>query len=130
MNDPPPDHDLGAPARQQVDRRELLKTRIGSSELRTVTALVRRIRFVFSAAAASTTAGVETAKSGRWCSPTPNTSRPISSASSTSSMSSRSRRSGPAFSLARVANVKTPISIPALYRPVELSRCGRARTAA
>lgn len=41
------------------------KTRTGSSELSTDTALVRRIWLVRSAAAASTTAGAETAKSGR-----------------------------------------------------------------
>jgi hypothetical protein len=41
------------------------KTRTGSSELSTETALVRRIRSVRSAAAASATAGAETAKSGR-----------------------------------------------------------------
>ncbi len=67
------------------------KTRTGSSELSTETALVRRIRSVRSAAAASATAGAETAKSGRWCSPTPKTSRPTWSASSISSIRSRSR---------------------------------------
>ena len=41
-----------------------------------MTALVSRIRCVRAAAAASTTAGAETTKSGRWCSPTPKTSRP------------------------------------------------------
>lgn len=51
-------------------------SRTGSSELSTVTALVKRILRVRSAAAAKTTAGAETAKSGRWCSPTPKTSRP------------------------------------------------------
>ena len=40
---------------------------------------------------ASTTAGAETAKSGRWCSPTPNTSSPTWSASSISSSKSRIR---------------------------------------
>jgi hypothetical protein len=39
---------------------KLWNTRTGSSELSTVTALVRRILFVRSAAAASTTAGAET----------------------------------------------------------------------
>ena len=43
------------------------KTRIGSSELSTVTALVRRSRSVRTAAAPRTTAGDETTKSGRWC---------------------------------------------------------------
>jgi hypothetical protein len=37
------------------------KTRTGSSELMTLTALVRRMRFVRSAIAARTTAGAETA---------------------------------------------------------------------
>ena len=60
-------------------------TRTGSSELRTVTALVSRMRSVCAAIAASATAGAETAKSGRWCSPTPNTSSPSSSASLASS---------------------------------------------
>lgn len=41
------------------------KTRTGSSELSTVTALVRRIFRVRAAAAARTTAGAETEKSGR-----------------------------------------------------------------
>jgi hypothetical protein len=41
------------------------KTRIGSSELITLTALVRRMRSVRSAPAARTMAGAETAKSGR-----------------------------------------------------------------
>ena len=41
------------------------QTRIGSSELSTVTAVVRRMRRVCMAAAASATAGAETTKSGR-----------------------------------------------------------------
>ena len=41
------------------------KTRTGSSELSTVTALVSRMRVVRIAAAASTTAGVEVTKSAR-----------------------------------------------------------------
>ena len=69
-------------------------TRTGSSELSTLTALVRRIRSVCAAIAASATAGAETAKSGRWCSPTPNTSRPSSSASLASSSRFLSRCSG------------------------------------
>ena len=40
-------------------------TRTGSSELTTVTALVSRMRSVRTAAAASTTAGDETIRSGR-----------------------------------------------------------------
>ena len=69
-------------------------TRTGSSELSTVTALVNRIRRVRAAAAASTTAGAETAKSSRWCSPTPKTSSPTWSASTISSSRSRRRCSG------------------------------------
>jgi hypothetical protein len=41
------------------------KTRTGSSELMTLTALVSRMRRVRAAAAARTTAGAETTKSGR-----------------------------------------------------------------
>jgi hypothetical protein len=41
-----PGHDLGAAAGEQVERGEAWKTRTGSSELSTVTALVRRIRSV------------------------------------------------------------------------------------
>src|SRR5690625_5416414 len=52
------------------------QTRTGSSELSTVTALVRRICSVASAAAASTTDGAEPTKSVRWCSPTAKRSRP------------------------------------------------------
>ncbi len=70
------------------------KTRTGSSELMTLTALVSRMRFVRAAAAARTTAGAETANSGRWCSPTPKTSRPSSSASAISSSRSASRSAG------------------------------------
>ncbi len=52
------------------------KTRTGSSELRTVTALDRRMRSVLTAAAASAIAGEEIRKSARWCSPIAKTSRP------------------------------------------------------
>ena len=51
-------------------------TRTGSSELSTVTAEPRRMRLVRPAIAASTTSGAETAKSARWCSPTPKKSTP------------------------------------------------------
>ena len=50
--------------------------RTGSTALRTVTALVRRMRCVRRAAAARMTAGAESRYSRRWCSPMPNTSRP------------------------------------------------------
>src|SRR5829696_8406508 len=94
------------------------KTRTGSSVLRTVTALARRIRLVRVAAPASATAGEETAKSGRWCSPTPKTSSPTASASSISSTSSRSRRPAPAGPPARSAKLVTPISILDSLGPV------------
>jgi len=51
-------------------------TRTGSSVLRTETAGKSRIFDVRPAAAARTVAGDEEAKSGRWCSPRPNTIEP------------------------------------------------------
>ncbi len=68
------------------------KTRTGSSLLRIVTAGVSRMRSVRPAMVASTVAGEEEAKSGRWCSPMPYTSSPTFSASRASS-TTRSRRS-------------------------------------
>ena len=79
-------HDLGAPAREQVERGEVLEHAHRVVRAQHRTALVSRIRFVRAAAAPSTTAGADTAKSGRWCSPSPNTSSPTWSASSTSSI--------------------------------------------
>src|SRR5262245_50975508 len=115
MKDPRPTMISARPSETRSSVENSWKTRIGSSELRTVTALVSRMRFVLAATAARTTAGVETVKSGRWCSPTPKTSRPTSSASSASSRTSRRRCSG--LSPSRVsANVKTPISTPRFYR--------------
>jgi hypothetical protein len=64
-------------------------TRIGSSELNTVTDEPSRMRFVRAAIAASTTSGAEMAKSARWCSPSPIKSIPSSSANVASSMTSR-----------------------------------------
>ncbi len=89
-------HDLGAAARERSSVANCWKTRTGSSELITLTALVRAIRDVRSAMAASAMAGAETAKSGRWCSPIPKTSRPTWSASTASSIRFRSLRSGEA----------------------------------
>ena len=51
------------------------------------------------------TAGVETTKSGRWCSPTPNTSSPISSASTISSSRSAIRCSTVSAGSVRSPNV-------------------------
>ena len=59
MNEPRPAMISARPfeIRSSVEKR--WKTRTGSSEERTVTALVRRIDFVRAAAAASTTSGAE-----------------------------------------------------------------------
>ena len=107
MNEPRPAMISALPPRSRSSVAKSWNTRTGSSELSTLTALVRRMRRVRVAAAASTTAGDETAKSGRWCSPTPKTSSPTWSASSICSMSSRSRCSAPAAPLpgATSANV-------------------------
>ena len=94
MNEPRPAMISARPPESRSSVANSWKTRTGSSELSTVTALESRIVRVRSAAAASTTAGADTAKSGRWCSPTPNTSSPTWSASSISSTRSRSRCAG------------------------------------
>src|SRR5260370_19956416 len=90
-------------------------TRTGSAALRTVTALVRRIRRVRAAAAARITVGAESRNSRRWCSPMPNTSRPTSSASVIASRSSRRCRAGstarPAASTVAATKLSTPICI-------------------
>ena len=65
MNEPRPAMISARPPEIRSSVAKSWKTRIGSSEPRTETALVRRIRSVRSAAAASTTAGADTAKSGR-----------------------------------------------------------------
>jgi hypothetical protein len=67
-------------------------TRTGSSVERIVTALVSRMRRVVDAIAAITTAGDEIGMSSRWCSPTPKTSRPASSASFAAARISEYRR--------------------------------------
>lgn len=67
-------------------------TRTGSSELSTLTVGVRWMRLVRAAIAASSTTGEETAKSRRWCSPTPKTDSPAWSATSACSISSCRRR--------------------------------------
>ena len=76
MNEPRPAMISARPPESRSSVAKSWNTRTGSSELSTETALVRRIRFVRAAAAPSTTAGADTAKSGRWCSPSPKTSRP------------------------------------------------------
>ena len=94
MNEPRPAMISARPPESRSTVAKSWKTRTGSSELSTVTALDRRIRSVLTAAAPRITAGDETTKSGRWCSPTPNTSSPTCSASSISSTRSRTRCSG------------------------------------
>ena len=90
-----PGHDLGPAAGEQVERREVLEDADGivraedADRARQPDALRARAR-----RRPSTTAGAETAKSGRWCSPTPKTSSPTWSASSISSSRSRSRCCG------------------------------------
>ncbi len=91
MNEPRPAMISARPPEIRSSVAKSWKTRTGSSELRTLTALVRRILEVRAAAAASTTAGAETVNSGRWCSPTPKTSSPTSSASTISSSRFASR---------------------------------------
>jgi hypothetical protein len=90
------------------------KTRIGSSELSTVTADPSRIRSVLPAIAASTVSGDDTAKSSRWCSPMPMKFTPTVSASTASTTTLRitsasvSRR--PTASRVTSPNVSSPNS--------------------
>ncbi len=65
MNEPRPAMISARPPDRRSSVANSWKTRTGSSELMTLTALVSRIREVRSAPAARTTAGAETAKSGR-----------------------------------------------------------------
>ena len=90
-----PGHDLGPAAGEEVERGEFLEDahRIVRGE-HGDRAGQPDASWSRAAAAASTTAGAETAKSGRWCSPTPKTSSPTWSASSISSMRLRSRCAG------------------------------------
>ena len=76
MNDPRPAMISARPPEIRSSSANSWKTRTGSSELSTVTALERRMRSVRAAIAASAAAGAETRKSGRWCSPTANTLSP------------------------------------------------------
>ncbi len=65
MKEPRPTMISARPPESRSTVANCWKTRIGSSELSTLTALVSRILFVRTAAAARTVAGDETAKSGR-----------------------------------------------------------------
>ena len=105
MNEPRPAMISARPPEIRSSVAKSWNTRTGSSEQITLTALVSRMRSVRAAAAARTTEGEETAKSGRWCSPTPNTSRPTWSASSISSIRSRIRSPAPVASEVSSPNV-------------------------
>ena len=65
MNEPRPAMISARPPDRRSTVAKFWNTRTGSSELSTVTALLRRTREVCSAIAASTTAGADEAKSGR-----------------------------------------------------------------
>ena len=65
MNEPRPTIISALPAERRSSVANCWKSRIGTAELSTVTALVSRIRSVRAAAAASTTAGADTANSER-----------------------------------------------------------------
>ncbi len=65
MNEPRPAMISARPPESRSSVANCWKTRTGSSELSTLTALVSLILSVRSATAASATAGAETAKSGR-----------------------------------------------------------------
>ena len=76
MNDPRPATISARPFEIASRVANRSNTRTGSSELSTVTVEPSRIRLVRAAMAASTSSGLVTAKSGRWCSPTPKKSKP------------------------------------------------------
>ena len=65
MNEPRPAMISARPPESRSTVAKSWKTRTGSSELSTVTALDSRMRSVFTAAAPRITAGEETTKSGR-----------------------------------------------------------------
>ena len=65
MNEPRPAMISARPPEMRSSVAKSWKTRTGSSELSTLTALVSRMRVVRVAAAARTTAGVETTNSAR-----------------------------------------------------------------
>ena len=92
MNEPRPAMISARPPLSRSSVAKSWNTRTGSALEMTDDAPTSGGSFeVVRAAAASATAGEETTKSGRWCSPTPKTSSPTWSASSISSIRSRSR---------------------------------------
>jgi hypothetical protein len=134
MNEPRPAMISARPPDRRSTSANCWNTRTGSSELSTDTALVNRMRAVRAAMAASTTAGDEDTKSARWCSPTPNTSRPAWSATTASSIASCSRCAGDTVapvsgSGERSTNVYRPSSIAALSLVVGRPATSAAQTA-
>src|SRR5206468_157280 len=115
MNEPRPATISALPLERKSSVANSWNTRTGSAALRTVTALVRRIRRVRAAAAARITVGAESRNSRRWCSPMPKTSRPTSSASMIASSNSLRCRAGstarPAASTVAATKLSTPISM-------------------
>ncbi|CAH0270048.1 hypothetical protein SRABI128_03369 [Microbacterium sp. Bi128] len=81
MNDPRPRITSARPFETASRVANRSYTRTGSSDESTVTAVPRWMFDVRAAAAASTISGLVTAKSLRWCSPTPKNDRPTWSAS-------------------------------------------------
>ena len=71
MNDPRPTISSARPLETRSRVTKLWRTRTGSAELSTVTALESLIEFVLPAIAARTISGADAAMSGRWCSPIP-----------------------------------------------------------
>src|ERR1041384_2162709 len=94
MNDPRPTTISTLPCESRSRVANSWNTLTGSAALRTVTALVRRIRRVRAAAAPRMTAGAESREARRWCPPIPKTSRPAGSACSICSTRLRSRSEG------------------------------------
>src|ERR1044072_2972809 len=93
-------------------------TRIGSSDDSTVTAEPSRMRLVRLWVPASTISGAETAKSARWCSPTPIASTPTSSARTASSTrlritcaASSGLPSGPSVMSPKVSRQSSMVSV-------------------
>src|ERR1700741_77739 len=115
MNEPRPTTISALPLESRSRVANCWNTRTGSAALRTVTALVRRMRRVRAAAAARIIVGAESRNSRRWCSPIPNTSRPTSSASVIASSNSLRCRAGstarPDASTVVATKLSTPISI-------------------
>ena len=127
MNEPRPAMISARPPESRSTVANCWKTRTGSSELEHADGAREPDPLRPTAAAASTVAGAETAKSGRWCSPMPKTSSSTSSASSISSIRFRSRSSGrPPLSAPRRCRPRAPLRQLSQLR-AELGGSERAR---